>query len=163
MIRKISSCDDKPSISTYGLSQRPTRLVPGDANKCRWRPRRYQVDPTFRSSPGALVSYMVRYYIAIDLFCFFVVYTTGAGSSSSTRGHERIYICKRGGRCYGQVKGGESLPAAPYALLPNLKKSLFFAIERDREIMSSVFCTPVAKCLFIKRLASARHMSPAIV
>ena len=43
---KNSSRDDRPSIST--INPRPTRFVSSKANECRWRPRRYQVDPWSR-------------------------------------------------------------------------------------------------------------------
>ena len=42
---------------------------------------------------------------------------------------------------------------------------VFLPFETDRETLSSVFCTPAANCLLVilARLASARHISPAIV
>ena len=55
--------------------------------------------------------------------------------------------------------GGEKLPAASNAFLPNLKKGLFFAIGEGREFLSPVFYTAAPKCVFIRRLAGARHLS----
>ena len=57
----------------------------------------------------------------------------------------------------------ERLPPASYALLPNLKKGLFLPSERDREFLPSVFYTPASKCVCIRRLAGARHLSPAVL
>ena len=54
------------------------------------------------------------------------------------------------------------MPAASYALLPNLKKGLFLPSERDREVLSPVFYTAAPKCVCIRRLAGARHVSPAV-
>ena len=60
--------------------------------------------------------------------------------------------------------GGERLPAASCALLPKLKKGPFCATsERDRDLLSSVFYKPAAKCFCIRRLAGARHVSPAVL
>ena len=58
--------------------------------------------------------------------------------------------------------GGENLPAASYALLPDLKKVYFFPSERDRELLSPVFCTAAPKRVCTKRLAGARHVSPSV-
>ena len=43
------------------------------------------------------------------------------------------------------------------------KKPSFCHWRRIENFLSSVLCTPAATCFFIVRLASARHMSPAIV
>ena len=60
--------------------------------------------------------------------------------------------------------GGEKLPAASYALLPNLKKKhIFLPSERDRDFLSPVFYTAAPKCFCIRRLAGARHVSPAML
>ena len=59
--------------------------------------------------------------------------------------------------------GGEKLPGASYALLPNLKKSVFLPSESDRDFVSPVFYTAAPKCVCIRRLASARHVSPAML
>ena len=59
--------------------------------------------------------------------------------------------------------GGEKLPAASYALFPNLKKSLFLPSERDRKMLSPVFYTAAPKCVCIRRLAGTRHLSPAVL
>ena len=59
--------------------------------------------------------------------------------------------------------GGEKLPAASYALLPNLKKDLFFAIGEGSTILSPVFYTAAPKCVCIRRLAGARHLSPVVL
>ena len=59
--------------------------------------------------------------------------------------------------------GGEKLPAASYALLPNLKKGLFLPSERDREFLLPVFYTAASKCVCIRRLAGARHLSPVVL
>ena len=60
--------------------------------------------------------------------------------------------------------GGERLSAMSYALRPNLKKCLIFAIGAgSRFLVASVFCTPAAKCFLLRRLAGARHISPAFV
>ena len=58
--------------------------------------------------------------------------------------------------------GSESLPAASYALLPNLKNGLFFAI-REGQFLLSVLYTPAVKCFFIRRLVGARHISLAVL
>ena len=51
-----------------------------------------------------------------------------------------------------------------YALCPKLKKNVrFLPLEWDRDFNSSVFCTPAAKCFFLRRLTGARHISPAFV
>ena len=44
--------------------------------------------------------------------------------------------------------GGESLPAASYGILSNLKKTIFSIFETDGEFSSSVLCTPAANCFF---------------
>ena len=44
--------------------------------------------------------------------------------------------------------GGVKLPAASYALLPNLKKGLFFAIGEGSRIFSPVFYTAAPMCLY---------------
>ena len=59
--------------------------------------------------------------------------------------------------------GGEKLPAASYALLPNLKKGLFCAIGEGSIFLSPVFYTAAPKCVSIRRLAGARHLSPAVL
>ena len=59
--------------------------------------------------------------------------------------------------------GGEKLPAASYAPLPNLKKGYFLPSERDREILSPVFHTAAPECVCIRRLAGARHLSPVVL
>ena len=60
--------------------------------------------------------------------------------------------------------GGEKLPAASYALIPNLKKKAYFLpSERDREILSPVFYTAAPKCVCIRRLAGARDLSPVVL
>ena len=59
--------------------------------------------------------------------------------------------------------GGQKLPTASNALLPNLKKGLFFAIGEDREFLSPVFYTAAPKCVCIRRLAGARHLSPVVL
>ena len=43
------------------------------------------------------------------------------------------------------------------------KKAYFLPSERDREILSPVFCTAAPKCVCIRRLAGARHVSPAVL
>ena len=74
------------------INPRPTRFVSGKAGECRWRPRRYQVDPWSR---------------------------------------------------------GENLPAASYALLPNLKKGLFLAIGEGSSFFVACFVHSSAQmCLF---------------
>ena len=68
--RKLSRRWKKAAHSTIGLrsryriNPRPTRFVSGKTNECRWRPRRYRVDPwsgrrevaraVIRSSPKTL-------------------------------------------------------------------------------------------------------------
>ena len=59
--------------------------------------------------------------------------------------------------------GGERLPAMSYALCPNLKKRLIFAIGEGLGFVVVYFYTPAAKCFFLKRLAGARHISQAFV
>ena len=63
--------------------------------------------------------------------------------------------------------GGERLPAAFYANSPKpeKKKVYFLSLDRDRDFCqkSSVFHSPAAKCFCIKRLAGARHVSPAVL
>ena len=60
--------------------------------------------------------------------------------------------------------GVESLTAASYGILPiPEKKNYFLPFETDGEVLSSVLCTPVANCVFIIRLVSSRHMTPAMV
>ena len=58
--------------------------------------------------------------------------------------------------------GGQRLPAASYARLPNLKKGLLFAIGEESITFSSVFYTPAAKCFGIRRHAGPCHISPAV-
>ena len=55
--------------------------------------------------------------------------------------------------------GGEKLPAASYALCPNLKKGLSFAIGEGSRIFVACFLHSGAQ-MFIRRLAGARHVSP---
>ena len=58
----------------------------------------------------------------------------------------------------------ENLPAASYALLPKLKKVFFFLpLERIEIFMSPVFYTAATNCGCIRRLADARHISPAVL
>ena len=59
--------------------------------------------------------------------------------------------------------GGEKLSAASYALLPDLKKVCFLPSERDRDFLSPVSTQqrPFVSC--IRRLAGARHVSPAVL
>ena len=52
--------------------------------------------------------------------------------------------------------GGEKLPAASYALLPNPEKGLFFAIREGSTVLSPVFYTAAPKCVCIRRRAGAR-------
>ena len=59
--------------------------------------------------------------------------------------------------------GGEKLPAASYALLPNLNKGLFFAIGEGSSFLSPVFYTAAPKCVCIRRLVGARHLSPVVL
>ena len=59
--------------------------------------------------------------------------------------------------------GGEKLPAASYALLPNLKNGLFFAIGEGSRICIACFLHSRAKCVCIRRLAGARHLSPVVL
>ena len=91
--------------SRHRINPRATRFVLGKDNECRWRPRRYQVDPWSRRREVA-------------------------------RGVLR------------------SSPKPEKKKLP---------WERDREFLSSVFYTPVDRCLCIRRLAGAHHVSPAVM
>ena len=59
--------------------------------------------------------------------------------------------------------GGEKLPAASYALLPNLKKGLFFAIGEGSRFFVAVFYTAAPKCVYFRRLAGARHRSQVVL
>ena len=59
--------------------------------------------------------------------------------------------------------GGDRLPAASYALLPNLKKALFLPSERDRDFLSPVFYTAEPKRVRIRLLTGARHGSQAVL
>ena len=54
------------------------------------------------------------------------------------------------------------MPAASYALLPNLKKGLFLPSERDRDFLLPVFYKAAPKCICIRRLAGARHLSSVV-
>ena len=56
--------------------------------------------------------------------------------------------------------GGEKLPVASYAILPNLKKGHFFCHRRGIEIFVACFLHGSA-C--IKYLAGARHVSPVVL
>ena len=59
---------------------------------------------------------------------------------------------------------GERLPAASYALLPNPKKGhSFLPSERDQKMLSPVFYTAAPKCVCIRRLSGARHLSPVVL
>ena len=65
-----------------------------------------------------------------------------------------------------RVVGGEKLPAASYSLLLNLEKRYlvhFLSSERDREFLSPVFYTAAPKCVCVRRLASGRRVSPAVL
>ena len=60
--------------------------------------------------------------------------------------------------------GGEKLPAASYALLPNLKERPIFCHRRGIEkFCSPVFYTAAPKRVRVRRLASARHLSPVVL
>ena len=59
--------------------------------------------------------------------------------------------------------GGEKLPAASYALLPNLKKAYFLPSERNRELSSPVFYTAAPKCVWIRCLAGDRNVSLVVL
>ena len=56
--------------------------------------------------------------------------------------------------------GGEKLPAASYALLPNLKNVLFFAIGEESRIFVVCFLYTSGQMFLCRRL---RHVSPAVV
>ena len=43
------------------------------------------------------------------------------------------------------------------------EKGLFLPSERDREFLSPVFYTAAPKCVCIRRLAGARHLSPVVL
>ena len=43
---------------------------------------------------------------------------------------------------------------------PKSRKMSFLPSERDRELLSSVFYTPVDKCFCVRYLAGGRHVSP---
>lgn len=69
-----------------------------------------------------------------------------------------------------RAPGGERLPAVSYILHPNLQKGLLFAIgDRSRlfvvyrVFLSSVFYSSAAQYFLIRRLAAARHISPACI
>ena len=59
--------------------------------------------------------------------------------------------------------GGERLPAASYALHPNLKKKVFLPSEREMENSCRMFSTHQRPTVFIRRLAGAHHISPTVV
>ena len=59
--------------------------------------------------------------------------------------------------------GGEMLHAASYAFLPNLKKSLFFAIGEGSIIFVVCFLHTRGQMFCIRRLAGARDVSPAVL
>ena len=59
--------------------------------------------------------------------------------------------------------GGESLPAASYALLSNLKQKNIYAIRNGSRFFVMCFVHTSGRLFFIMHLASARHISPAIV
>ena len=60
---------------------------------------------------------------------------------------------------------GEGLPAVSNPLLPNLKNGVFVCHGRGMDIfLSSFFYTHLRPhVFFVRRLAGARHISPAIV
>ena len=82
--------------------------------------RRYAFDLDIESTHGQPVSYRARPVNADD-------------------GPENL----------GWIRGLESekLPAASYALLPNLKKGIFLPSERDQDFSSPVFYIAAPKCL----------------
>ena len=60
--------------------------------------------------------------------------------------------------------GGEKLSAVSYPLFPNLKKKAYFLpSERDGDFLSPVFYTSAPKSVRTRRLAGARHPSPAVL
>ena len=59
--------------------------------------------------------------------------------------------------------GGERLPAMSYALCPNLKKCLIFAIGEGSRFVVVCFLYTSGQMFFLRRLAGAGHISPAFV
>ena len=59
--------------------------------------------------------------------------------------------------------GGKRFLVMSYALCPNPKNAYFLPSEMDRDFLSSVSYKPAVKCFFLRRLAGARHISPAFV
>ena len=59
--------------------------------------------------------------------------------------------------------GGEKLPVASYALLRNPKGVYFLQSERDRDFLSPVSAQPRPNVFVLRRLAGARHVSPAVL
>ena len=59
--------------------------------------------------------------------------------------------------------GGESLPAASYGILPNLKKKYIFCHSRRMEKVVFCFVHTSGQLSFHHRLVSSRHMTPAMV
>ena len=59
--------------------------------------------------------------------------------------------------------GGERLPAMSYALCPNLKKCQIFAIGAGSRSSVVCFLYTRGQMYFLRRLAGARHISPAFV
>ena len=55
------------------------------------------------------------------------------------------------------------MPAAFYALLPNLKHVYILPTERGLDLLSPVPYTATPKCVFIWRVAGARHISPVVL
>ena len=59
--------------------------------------------------------------------------------------------------------GGEKLCAASYALLPNLKKGLFFVVGGGSRIFVVCFLHTSGQMYCIRRLAGARHITGRVV
>ena len=81
-----------------------------------------------------------------------------ASTSSYTCGSQVVRPLSVGDFCQGRELAGGVLRYPPKP-----EKSLFLPFETAAEGLFSVLCLPAANCVFIIRLVSSRHMTPAIV
>ena len=141
---KIVSTLIKTAHATIGLRSRhrinppSTRLVSGKGNECKWRPRRYQVDTWSRRRDVARS--VLRSSPKPEKRSVF----------SRRRGIE-IFLRVLSTRPWTNVLVSDAWPARGWVGSPNGRAPLCF------------FYTLVDKCVCIRRLAGAHHVSPAVL
>ena len=174
--------------SRHVTNPRSTHYVVGKASECRRRPRSYHIDPLSRRgevahgvlcfSPKPEQTFFSPWSSSerrgIDIFCrLFSTHqpTTHLRSRYRIKPRSTRFVSGKASEYRWRPNfmwihglGGERLLVMPYAPCPNPKNASFFAIkDGSRFFLSFVSYTPVVKRFFLRRLAGARHISPAFV